>query len=171
MTSFTLYPQALSAGAFSAYGQVLGLEPSHPVQHTHRFINGGNALRFDVVPDLHLTAEGGVPTLAIFQAKARQFPLAIEEMERHVLGSQTFVPLGTQRFILVVAAANSPCKAGDLQAFVTNGQQGVVLAPGTWHHALLAVEGGDFVVIERKAASVDCEVTAVTLPVRLQFSP
>ena len=40
-------------------------------------------------------------------------------------------------------------------------RQGVVLAPGTWHHALLAVEGGDFAVVERRAAQVDCDVCGV----------
>ncbi|WP_338138203.1 ureidoglycolate lyase [Comamonas aquatica] len=38
-----------------------------------------------------------------------------------------------------------------------------MLAPGTWHHALLAVEGGDFVVIERRAAQVDCDICAVEM--------
>lgn len=46
--------------------------------------------------------------LALFRAQARTFPLNIGEMERHTLGSQTFIPLGTQRFVLVVAAASAP---------------------------------------------------------------
>jgi len=60
-------------------------------------------------------------------------------------------------------------QAGELQAFVTDGRQGVVLAPGTWHHALLAVEGGDFVVVERRAAVVDCEVCRLNPGVQLRF--
>lgn len=42
-----------------------------------------------------------------------------------------------------------------------------MLAPGTWHHALLAVEGGDFAVLERRAGQVDCEVQA--MPAGLQL--
>ena len=133
----------------------------------HCTINSGNAVRYDLIPNMQLTAQGGTPMLALFRAQARTFPLNIGEMERHTLGSQTFIPLGTQRFVLVVAAASAPCHAHALQAFITNGRQGVMLAPGTWHHALLAVEGGDFAVLERRAGQVDCEVQA--MPAGLQL--
>lgn len=164
--TLNLLAQPLTAAAFAPFGHVMGV-PSDGPAATPRAINGGNALRYDVLPDLQLTAEGGVPMLAIFRAQARSFPLAITEMERHRLGSQSFVPLGTQRFVVVVAAADSLCGTGDLRAFVTDGQQGVVLAPGTWHHALLAVEGGDFVVIERHAGEIDCQVQALSPALRL----
>ena len=160
-----LIAQPLTAEAFAPFGCVLEVPRQGPAAAA-RSINGGNVLRYDLLPDLALTADGGVPMLAIFRAQARSFPLAITEMERHRLGSQTFVPLGTQRFVIVVAAADSSCDAADLHAFVTNGQQGVVLAPGTWHHALLAVEGGDFVVVERGAEVVDCEVHAMCMPMQ-----
>ena len=106
--------------------------------------------------------------LALFSAQARRFPLDVTELERHALGSQTFVPLGTQRFVVVVARPGPAPQADDLQAFVTDGRQGVVLAPGTWHHALLAVEGGDFVVVERRAAVVDCDVCRLDRGVQLR---
>ena len=38
------------------------------------------------------------------------------------------------------------------------GHQGITLRAGTWHHALLALDGADFVVLERLAAQVDCEI-------------
>lgn len=163
-----LIAQPLTAEAFALFGCVLEVPRQGPAAAA-RSINGGNALRYDLLPDLALTADAGVPMLAIFRAQARSFPLAITEMERHRLGSQTFVPLGTQRFVIVVAAADSSCDAADLHAFVTNGQQGVVLAPGTWHHALLAVEGGDFVAVERRAGEIDCQVQALLSEVLLRL--
>ncbi|KAI1691711.1 ureidoglycolate lyase domain-containing protein [Ditylenchus destructor] len=109
-----------------------------------RPINDGNATRFDLLDDLRLDAEGGRPMLALFRAQARRFPHEVAEMERHTLGSQTFVPLGDRRFAIVVArAGEAPASADQLAAFVTDGRQGVVLAPGTWHHALMAVDAGD----------------------------
>lgn len=153
----SLTAQALTPANFAAFGHVIGLGPDAG-EMPHRVINGGNALRYDLLPDVQLTAAGGVPMLAIFRAQARQFPWSVTEMERHALGSQSFVPLGVQRFVIVVAPATSRCAADDLCAFVSNGVQGVVLAPGTWHHALLAVEGGDFMVLERYAPTGDCEV-------------
>lgn len=152
--------QPLSSPAFARYGTVLAA-PSG----AGRLINGGNAERFDLVDDLQLGAAGGRPTLALFRAQARRFPHALTEMERHALGSQSFVPLGERRFVLVVAPAGPAPTAEALAAFVTDGRQGVTLAPGTWHHALLAVDAGDFVVVERAGAVVDCDTVALAAPV------
>lgn len=156
-----LLAQALTSQAFAPYGTVLAM----PARARGRPINGGNAERFDLVDDLQLDAEGGRPLLALFRALARRFPHAVSEMERHALGSQSFVPLGGRRFVLVVAPAGVAPTSETLAAFVTNGQQGVTLAPGTWHHALLAVEAGDFVVVERAAARVDCDTCELLEPV------
>lgn len=155
-----LHAQPLTPAAFAPFGTVLAVD-GQPDTLPQRSINSGNAQRYDLLADLQLTAAGGVPTVVLFRAQARQFPLPITEMERHTLGSQMFVPLGTQRFVVVVARPGSAPQAQDLHAFVTNGRQGVVLSPGTWHHALLAVEGGDFVVVERRAGEVDCEVCSL----------
>ncbi|MET3495634.1 ureidoglycolate lyase [Variovorax boronicumulans] len=158
-----LVAQPLSPTAFAPYGTVIEVPAGEG-----RSINGGNARRFDLVGDLQLDADGGRPMLALFRAQARSFPHEVSEMERHALGSQTFVPLGERRFVIVVArAGDAPASAGDLAAFITNGHQGVVLAPGTWHHALLAVDAGDFVVIERAADGVDCDVCWLQTPARV----
>ncbi|MGJ7553889.1 ureidoglycolate lyase [Variovorax sp. RB3P1] len=156
-----LAAQPLTAQAFAPYGTVIAA----PATDTGRPINGGNATRFDLLDDLQLGANGGRPMLALFRAQARRFPHAVTEMERHALGSQTFVPLGERRFVIVVArAGDAPVSAGELAAFVTDGRQGVVLAPGTWHHALLAVDAGDFVVVERMGGEVDCDICHLEVP-------
>lgn len=95
-----LLAQPLTAEAFAPYGTVLAAPAGEG-----RLINGGNAERFDLVDDLQLGAEGGRPMLALFRAQARRFPHAVTEMERHALGSQSFVPLGERRFVIVVAPA------------------------------------------------------------------
>lgn len=149
-----LVAQPLTSKAFVPFGTVIEAPAGGG-----RLINGGNARRFDLLGDLQLSADGGRPMLALFRAQARSFPHQVTEMERHALGSQAFVPLGERRFVIVVArAGDAPVSPRDLAAFVTDGHQGVVLAPGTWHHALLAVDAGDFVVVERAADAVDCDV-------------
>ena len=149
-----LVAKPLTSQAFTPYGIVIEAPAVEG-----RPINGGNARRFDLLDDLRLDAEGGRPMLALFRAQARRFPHEVSEMERHALGSQTFVPLGDRRFVIVVArAGEAPTSAKQLAAFVTDGRQGVVLAPGTWHHALLAVDAGDFVVIERAGGGFDCDI-------------
>ena len=159
----TLRPEPLSAQAFAPFGTVI----EAPAKQAGRPINGGNAQRFELPSDLDLTQAGGRAALAVFRAQARHWPLPISELERHALGSQSFLPLGALRFVLVVAPAAAPPRADRLHTFVSNGRQGVTLGAGTWHHALLALDAGDFAVIERAAPQVDCEVrsldTAVTL--------
>jgi ureidoglycolate lyase len=43
----------------------------------------------------------------------------------------------------------------------------VTLRAGTWHHGLIAPQGGDFVVVERQAAAVDCDLAALDSAVTL----
>lgn len=144
----------LTAEAFAAYGTVLQAPTGKG-----RFINGGTTERFDLIEDLQLSGNGGRAQLALFRAQARRFPQPLIEMERHALGSQSFVPIGAaRRFVIVVAAAGAAPSAEALVAFVTDGRQGVTLAPGTWHHALLAVDAGDFIVVERAGDVVDCDI-------------
>jgi ureidoglycolate lyase len=159
-----LRPSPLTAQDFAPFGVVI----QHP-GGTGRAINAGSAQRFDLSPDLHLQATGGRAALALFRAQARAFPQTLTVLERHALGSQSFIPLGVRRFVIVVAAAGALPRAEDLQAFVTDGLQGVMLAPGVWHHALLAVDAGDFVVVERAAATVDCEEFTLPQPVLLSL--
>ncbi|MDR6213683.1 ureidoglycolate lyase [Paracidovorax wautersii] len=165
-TPSLLVPQPLTTAAFAPYGTVLEA-PETPGQS----INAGNARRFDLVDDLQLNAAGGHALLALFRALPRSFPVPVRELERHVLGSQSFVPLGERRFVIVVAPAGPAPAATALRAFITNGQQGVTLHPGTWHHALLAVDGGDFIVLERAAEAVDCDLATLERALSLILHP
>ena len=56
-------------------------------------INGGSSQRIDGVTELALDAQGGQPCLAIFKATARDLAGPLTELERHCLGTQTFIPL------------------------------------------------------------------------------
>lgn len=158
-----LLPVPLTAEGFAPFGTVI----ERPAAAGGRFINGGTSRRHDLLADLNLQADGGHPLLTLFHAQARQFPLRLGELERHRLGTQTFVPLAGARCVIVVAAAHAPLHAEALQAFQVRGDQGFVLAPGTWHHALLALDEGDFVVIERAADTVDCEEQSLDEAVEL----
>jgi ureidoglycolate lyase len=159
-----VHPEPLTPQAFAAYGTVVAPFAHDQPPAGARAINGGTTWRLDLLADLDLHQHGGTPGLAIYSAAARTFPLALQAMERHTQGSQSFLPLGTARFVVVVAAAGAAPGAHDLKAFITDGQQGVVLHPGTWHHGLVAVEAGSFAVVERHGApgaAVDCDEVAL----------
>ncbi|MFO6418820.1 ureidoglycolate lyase [Hylemonella sp. W303a] len=158
----TLRPLPLTPEAFAPFGLVIQYPGG-----TGRTINSGSAQRVDLTADLQLQTAGGTAALALFRARARVFPQSLTMLERHALGSQSFIPLGQRRFVIVVAPAGAAPSAADVHAFITNGEQGITLLPGVWHHALLAVDAGDFVVIERAARAVDCDEVNLAQPLTL----
>lgn len=162
-----LQPQPLTAAAFASYGRVLQA-PAGALAEAET-INAGTAQRLELVPDARLGAGADRPVIALMRAQARTLPMPLTELERHRLGSQSFVPLGApRRFVVVVARPGpAPTEASHLVAFVSDGTQGVWLAPGTWHHALLALDAGDFLVVERRGELPDCDVVALVEPVLL----
>ncbi|MBA4341971.1 MAG: ureidoglycolate hydrolase [Methylibium sp.] len=159
---FTLQARPLTPETFAPFGQVLQAGPP-PSGEAGQAINSGTSRRHVLVGDLQLGADQGRGELSLSRAQARLFPLRLQELERHLLSTQSFIPLGgPRRLALVVARPGpGPDTPEQLQAFVSDGWQGVCLHAGTWHHPLLAVDAGDFLVIERRAAEVDCEVLAL----------
>ena len=150
----SLRAQLLSRENFAAFGDVIETEGA-----THYTINAGWAERFHDLAKLDLTAQSGQPTVSIFRSKPRPLPVALTLMERHCLSSQSFVPLSSMPFLVVVAAAgNAPTDSAALHVFVSNGRQGVSYHRGTWHHPLLAIKQlGDFLVIDRSGPEEDCD--------------
>ena len=154
----------IDAAGFAPYGWLADAAGA-----TGRPINDGTSLRVDGVGELQLTAEGGAPCLALFRARPRDPRGPWQVLERHRLGTQTFVPMGCARYVVLVALGDVHPDMDTLAAFSVAGHQAVTLRAGTWHHGLIAPQGGDFVVIERRGAEVDNELAtlaeAVTLSV------
>lgn len=134
----------LTRAAFAPFGDVVETEGAE-----HFRYNDGYAVRFHDLARIECAAEGGRPLLSIFRAKPFPLPLRIALMERHPISSQAFVPMGEARFLVVVAEKSTAPDPADLRAFVTDGKQGVNYRPGTWHHPLIALKEGDFLVVDR----------------------
>lgn len=155
MARHVLYPQPLTAAAFAPFGQVI----EACADASHRTINEGYAERYDDLALVDTSAAGGRPIVSIYRARPRTLPMKLSVVERHRLGSQLFMPLSPQRFLVVVAPAGAAPRADALQCFLTHAGQGVNLSPDIWHHPLLALDaGGDYLVVERGTDTQDCEV-------------
>lgn len=151
-----LTAEPLDQQAFSPFGDVI--DTAHAGRQ--QTINEGYAQRLDDLARLDTGRQGGQPVLSVFRARPRPLPLQLRLVERHLLGSQAFVPLLAQRFLVVVAPAGPAPSAAQLRCFMARAGQGVNYAAGTWHHPLIALDaGGDFLVIDRAgpSAETDCE--------------
>lgn len=147
--------EPFEAQAFAPFGDVIEAAGARP----HRTINEGFAERYDDLARLDTARQGGRPVLSVFRARPRALPMQLRLVERHLLGSQAFFPLHAQRFLVVVAPAGPAPTPAQLRCFITQPGQGVNYAAGTWHHPLIALGDGDFLVVDRGGpeGSEDCE--------------
>lgn len=143
--------EPLSAAAFALFGEVV------EAGSRGELVNEGTARQFADLATVDVASEGGAPRISIYRAAARPWPLAIAMLERHLLGSQLFMPLSRDPFVVVVAPPAAVPERSGIRAFVTDGRQGVNYRRGTWHHPLIAVTAGEFLVLDRAGPGADCE--------------
>lgn len=140
----TLEIHPLTKAAFMPFGDVIEADPA-----TMRFINGGTTERFHALSAAEAIGDGARVILNIFRGQPRAFPYAIEMMERHPFGSQSFVPLNDRPF-LVVVAEDEGGRPGRPRVFLARGDQGVNYRANVWHYPLMALaEPSDFLVVDR----------------------
>ena len=135
-------PQALTADAFTPFGEVI--EASDRAEQIS--INYGQTTRFNDLAQIEV--EGGRAIVSIFRGQPLDPPL-LKIFERHPLGSQSFTPLNGRAFLVAVAPPGDFDPAA-IRVFYAAPHQGVNYAKGVWHHYLLPLGGeGDFLVIDR----------------------
>ena len=172
----TLAAQALSEQTLQSDGWVLDIDAAFAAQGG-REINAGTSRRTDLPGVLSLQSHGGQALACVFRAQAQGAQGPWRVLERHQLGSQTFIPMSSptgspiDRFkpigVLLVASGNDAPDPGTLRALWFHAQQAFTLKPGTWHHPLIALQDFDFLVLERVAGEVDCELCHLPGSVRV----
>lgn len=130
--------QPLDAGRFCPFGDVL------EAGGDFRLINEGACRRYHDRARLDFSGNGRAG-ISIFDAAPRRLPFDFDLIERHPLGSQAFLPLSGQPF-LVIAATDPETLP---RAFVTNGRQGINFHRGIWHGVLTPLHApGLFAVVD-----------------------
>ena len=121
-----------------------------------RIINAGLCGRFHDRARLDFGPEGRAG-ISIFHAELRRLPLTLDLLERHPEGSQAFVPMSADGF-LVVVAPDAGGQPGRPRAFLTRPGQGVNFLRNTWHGVLTPLAGsGLFAVIDRIGPGANLE--------------
>jgi ureidoglycolate lyase len=136
--------QALTREVFLPFGDVLEARGEDS-----QLINFGNTQKFAELAKITIK-DRGFAQLGIYRSKAIELPFRIRLLECHPLGSQAFYPLHQRPFPVVVARAGEVPGPADIRVFITNGQQGVNLHAGVWHHyQLTLVQDSDYLVADR----------------------
>ncbi len=144
-------PEPLDPAAFAPFGDVLEAEGA-----PDRIINAGLCGRFHDRARLDFGPEGRAG-ISIFRAELRRLPLTLDLLERHPEGSQAFVPMSADGF-LVVVAPDAGGQPGRPRAFLTRPGQGVNVLRNTWHGVLTPLAGsGLFAVIDRIGPGANLE--------------
>ncbi len=139
--------ETLTRSGFRAFGDVIERDPGLCLE-----INDGEVLRHHDLAKVDVTAEDGRPVISIFQVvKPAASPFRLRLMERHPISSQAFIPLDHSDFLVVVAPPDTRPEIANMRGFVARGGQGINLHPGVWHHPLIALDAGDFLVVDRSA--------------------
>ena len=149
----TLLIEPLSKHAFAPFGDVIETDNS-----AHFMINSGSTRRYHKLTSVETSGPKDQAIISIFSVQALPMPMHIRMLERHPLGSQAFMPLLGQPFLIVVAPASDSPDADSVRAFRSNGRQGVNYHRGVWHHPVLALAAhDDFLVIDRSGAGNNCD--------------
>jgi ureidoglycolate lyase len=144
--------QPLTREAFAPFGDVIEIEGAHSFP-----INHGMCIRYHDLAKVEATGEKARTLVSLLRGKPYELPLKLEMVERHPFGSQAFVPLSENPF-LVVAAHEQPDGPSDPVAFLTKPGQGVNIHRNVWHGILTPLEGdSDFVVIDRGGDGINLQ--------------
>ncbi|WP_068112240.1 ureidoglycolate lyase [Tropicimonas marinistellae] len=134
--------QPLTAEAFAPFGDVL-----EAAGDPDKLINQGMCGRYHDRADLDFS--DGRAGISLFEAQPRALPLKLEMVERHPDGSQAFLPMSQNGFLVVVAPDDGG-KPGQPVAFLTRPGQGVNYRRGVWHGVLTPLGApGLFAVVDR----------------------
>ena len=138
-------PTKITRENFSPYGDLISSDSIEPIN-----INAGYAKRFDNLAKINTSKNNGETIVSIFSALKRSFPMKIDMMEKHPLGSQAFVPMKETIFLSFVAPPGDVPEINKIQSFIIPPKMGINYKPGIWHFPLISTEDTNFLVIDRK---------------------
>lgn len=142
--------QPLTAAAFAPFGEVLEVAGT-----PDRVINRGLCGRWHDLATIDFA--DGQAGISLFRAEARALPMELDMVERHPDGSQAFLPMTADPF-LVVVAPDEGGRPGRPLAFLTAPGQGVNYARGIWHGVLTPLTApGLFAVVDRIGPGANLE--------------
>lgn len=151
----------LTREAFMPFGDVLDCAGA-----PDKMINDGLCGRFH--DRARLDFSDGHAGISLFQAQPRALPYELTLLERHPDGSQAFIPMSHDPF-LVIVAQDLGDRPGEIVAFETAPGQAINFHRGTWHGVLTPLHApGLFAVVDRIGEGVNLEEYRLEDPVLIE---
>ena len=138
-------PIKITKANFTAYGDLISSDDVKPMD-----INAGYAKRFNNLANINTSKDRGETIMSIFSALKRTFPMKIDMMEKHPLGSQAFIPMKETTFLAFVAPLGDRPEIKKIKSFIISPGMGINYKPGIWHFPLISTENMNFLVVDRK---------------------
>ena len=145
MNNIIIKPKMINKENFKKFGDMITTNGIKPLE-----INDGYAKRYDGIATLDAKKDNGESIISIFSAFKRSFPMKVDMMEKHPLGSQAFIPMKETTFLAFVAPEGDKPDLDKVEAFIISKGVGVNYNAGIWHFPLIATEDMDFLVVDRK---------------------
>ena len=137
-------PKKITRVNFSAFGDLISTNNIKPTD-----INAGYAKRFNNLVNIDTSKNEGKTVMSIFSAVKRSFPMKIDMMEKHPLGSQAFIPMKETTFLVFVAPTGNKPIINKIESFIILPGMGINYNPGIWHFPLISTENMNFLVVDR----------------------
>lgn len=149
--------EPLTPEAFAPFGDVLDVTGA-----PDKIINQGMCGRYHDRADMDFS--DGRAGISLFNAIPRDLPYQLDLVERHPEGSQAFVPMSQNPF-LVIVAPDEGGKPGTPLAFRTEAGQAINFHRGTWHGVLTPLHApGLFAVVDRIGEGANLEEFFFEIP-------
>ena len=147
----TIVAQPLSETTFAPFGDVIeAAGNSFP-------INGGMCDRFHDLARIEVAGDGARVGISVGWGRPYPTPHRFDLVERHPFGSQAFVPMTADPF-LVVVAPDEDGRPGAPLAFLTAPGQGVNYLRGVWHGVLTPIgKPAPFLIVDRVGGGPNLE--------------
>jgi ureidoglycolate lyase len=153
-TSRIITAEDLSPAAFAAFGDVA----ERPIDTRRRYLPTSDDRAADAAQFSFWISSA---------ARPGSLPVAITTLERHPFSAQTFVPLGTGRYLVIVcdADAEGGPDLATLRCFIAGPHQAVTFARNVWHHPMTVLDGAmEFAVAMAVTGRQDDDVFVAIAP-------